>query len=110
MGNRGSDSKRRALKKKLEAVEDTCWLCGYALRPDAEPMTDYATEVDEEIPASLGGDVYGVRTPCHLVHRCCNNEKSGRILPQFALSEWFEENHMTRESYQAKELPSFWVV
>lgn len=109
MGNRGSDSRRRALKRKLEQVEDCCWLCGYALVPDAEPMTDYATEVDEELPASKGGDVYGVRTPCHLVHRCCNNKKDNDILPQYALAEWFEENHMSRESYQPAELPSFWA-
>lgn len=110
MSNRGSSYRRAKLKKKLEAIEHECWLCGYPLRPDAEPLTDYSTEVDEELPASMGGDVYGIRTPCHLVHRVCNNEKSGEVLPQYALAEWFEANHLSRESYQAKELPGFWVV
>lgn len=109
MSNRGSSYKRAKLKKRLEAIEDICWLCGYPLRPDAEPMTDYSTEVDEYIPASKGGDVYGVETPCHLVHRCCNLHKSADVLPQFALAEWFEANHLSRESYKSNNPPSFWV-
>lgn len=108
MGSRGSDSRRRSLKKKLQAIEDECWLCGFPLHNDAEPFTDYATEIDERLPASLGGDVYGVRSECHLVHRCCNQKKSDRILEQYALSQWFEENHKKRVSHIARKMPKFW--
>lgn len=90
MSNRGSSRRREALKRQLMRVESECWLCGYPLDNDAPPFTDFATEVDEEVPASLGGDVYGVRTPCHLVHRCCNNEKSGVVVKQYSLTEWME--------------------
>lgn len=80
MGSRGSDSRRRKLKAKLRQREDCCWLCGLPLQDDAPPMTTWATEIDEELPASKGGDVYGVQTPCHLVHRCCNIHKSDKIV------------------------------
>lgn len=110
MGSRGSDSKRRKLRRHLEHTEgDVCWLCGYPLHPEAQAYTDFATEVDEELPASLGGDVYGVLTPCHLVHRCCNLKKRGKVMEQYELAEWFEEEHLDRQSYLAPDTPDWWL-
>ena len=102
MGNRGSDRKRQALKRQLQKVETVCWLCGYPLDNDAPAFTDYATEVDEEVPASRGGDVYGVRTPCHLVHRCCNNLKDNSILEQYSLADWMRQRRAAEASIDAK--------
>lgn len=104
MSNRGNSSRRAKLKRQLQQVEHECWLCGFPLDNDAPYWDDLATEVDEETPTSLGGDVYGVRTPCHLVHRICNNKKSNSELEQYALRDWFISH--TKRQEQAKAKPS----
>lgn len=108
MGNRGNDSRRRKLKRMLQQRESECWLCGFSLDNHAEPFTDLATEVDEEVPVSLGGDAYGVETPCHLVHRMCNLKKGNKILKQGSLREWFIEQQKMRIETQA-EPTSDWL-
>ena len=92
MGKRGNSRRRSALKRRLSTHERDCWLCWYPLDFDLDWRDPLAVEIDEETPASKGGDIYGRRTPCHLVHRCCNIEKGDRILPSGALRGWFEEN------------------
>lgn len=102
MGARGNDYRRKQLRRRLEHEESNCWLCGFPLQPDAQPFTDLATEIDEEVPASMGGDVYGVRTPCHLVHRKCNIKKGGRIMEQGSLRGWFIAGEKRAEEQAAK--------
>lgn len=89
MGSRGSHRRREGLKRRLQQVETVCWLCGFPLDNSASPFTDFATEIDEEIPVSMGGDYYGVDSPCHLTHRCCNIHKGNKELKQGELRDWF---------------------
>ena len=102
MGNRGSDVRRRQLKHRLEQVETSCWLCGFPLVPNAEPFTDLYTEIDEETPVSKGGDPYGVSSPCHLTHRCCNLHKNNKKLEQGSLHDWFLERFRLQQNQEAE--------
>lgn len=78
MGNRGNDSTRRRIKRRLRMSEDTCFLCGLPLDDAAPAFTDWSTEIDEVIPVRKGGDPYGANTDLHLVHRCCNIHRNAK--------------------------------
>lgn len=89
MGNRGSDYKRRQIKKQLQQIETVCWLCWFPLDNDAPANTDYATELDEITPASLGGDTEDINN-IHLAHRICNNYRDNNAdIKDGMLREWF---------------------
>lgn len=87
MGSRGSDAKRRKIRKQLEQYETTCWLCGFPLDPTAPANTDMSTEMDEIVPKSRGGSTTDINN-IHLTHRICNNKwKSNQILKQGSLHD-----------------------
>ena len=89
MSNRVSDSKRRALKRRLRKEESCCWLCGFPLQDDAHWKTDWATEMDELLPVRQGGDPLGSNTDIHLVHRCCNNHRNAKEFENYDVDDWF---------------------
>ena len=108
MGKRGDSRRRARLKRRLAATEHDCWLCLFPLDFTLHWLDPMAVEVDEELPASKGGDVYGRRTPCHLVHRCCNIEKADRVLPHGALHGWMlarveNEKRKTKRTSTSRE-------
>lgn len=82
MGKRGNFRARERLKRLLMRREDVCWL---GLEPldfsVADPNDMRHVEIDEEIPASLGGNVLDPRN-CHLVCRRHNLMKGNKVLPR----------------------------
>lgn len=87
MGSRGSDTRRRSMKKRLQKVERCCWLCGLPLDNDAPPLSPMATELDEVIPCAKGGNPLDIEQ-VHLVHRMCNGHKHDKVLPPGSLHDW----------------------
>ena len=86
MGKRGNFRRRERMRRALSAVEHECWLCLGARGPldFSLPATHpLAVEIDEEVPVSRGGDPLDLSN-AHLVHRYCNIEKGGRVLPRGA--------------------------
>lgn len=86
MGKRGSSKKREQLKRRLMAYQDTCWLGLEPLDFTVDDPNDMRhVEIDEEIPASLGGSVLS-EDNCNLVCRRHNLMKGSRVLAYGALS------------------------
>ena len=75
MGNRGSDARRRALKKKLLKRDKVCYYCLLPLDPTKKFPDPWSVEIDEILPSSLGGDTLS-EDNTRLVHRCCNIHRS----------------------------------
>lgn len=79
MGNRGSDAVRRKLKRQLlKRDELICFYCLLPLDPSIKYPDDWSVEIDEVVPASLGGSTTDINN-LRLVHRCCNNRRSNRV-------------------------------
>lgn len=82
MGKRGNFRARERLKRLLMRREDVCWLGLEPLDFSVEDPNDMRhVEIDEAIPASLGG---GTLDPdnCHLVCRRHNLMKGNKVLPR----------------------------
>ena len=90
--------RRRELRKRVLAEENTCALCdkpidktiGYITGQHGPNCPSKCTgcipdpmraEVDEDIPRSRGGSPYD-RTNCHALHRTCNQFKSDQTLAE----------------------------
>lgn len=79
MGNRGSDAVRRRLKRQLwKRDEPICYYCLLPLDPQKRYPDDWSVEIDEVVPASLGGSTTDIDN-LRLVHRCCNIRRSNRV-------------------------------
>ena len=74
-------ARRRAIRARLLATQDTCALCGRPIDKSLRTPHPMSAEVDEIVPVSRGGDPLDIRN-CQLVHRVCNQRKgSGRKAP-----------------------------
>ena len=63
--------RRRQLRKRVLAEEDTCWLCGQPVDPDLRHPDPWSASLDEIVPVSRGGSQYA-RENCRLSHLVCN--------------------------------------
>lgn len=78
-GRYANGHRRRQLRARVLAEEDTCGICGQpvdrALRlgPDGKPHP-LSPEVDEIIPFSLGGSPLE-RSNVRIAHRACNQRR-----------------------------------
>lgn len=67
-------ARRRAIRARLLATQDTCALCGRPIDKTLRTPHPMSAEVDEIVPVSRGGDPLDIRN-CQLVHRVCNQRK-----------------------------------
>ena len=63
--------RRRQVRARVLAEEDTCWLCGLPVDKTLKTPHPGSPEVDEVIPVSLGGSPID-RSNVRLSHRLCN--------------------------------------
>lgn len=87
MGKRGNFRARRRLFRLLAKEQEVCWL---GLEPLDFSVTDPRdmrhVEIDEEIPASLGGATLDPAN-CNLVCRYHNLKKGNRVVPRGHFAE-----------------------
>lgn len=82
-GRYANGHRRRELRARVLAEEDTCGICGQpvdrALRlgPDGKPYP-LSPEVDEIIPFSLRGSPID-RSNVRLAHRVCNQRRGNKV-------------------------------
>ena len=70
--------RRRQLRARVLAEEDTCWLCEAPVDRTLKTPHPMSPEVHELIPVSKGGDPLD-RSNCRLTHRRCNQRQSDRL-------------------------------
>lgn len=71
---RRNGHRRTQLRNRVLAHYTTCALCGHPVDKSLPHLDDWAGEVDEIIPVSLGGDPLAWRN-VQLAHRICNRLK-----------------------------------
>lgn len=77
-------SARRKIRKWLLQTCDTCALCGKPIDKTLKTPHPMSAEVDEIIPVSKGGSPIR-RDNVQLVHRCCNQKKSNKLVAERAV-------------------------
>ena len=63
--------RRRQVRARVLAEEDTCWLCGLPVDKTLKTPDPGSPEIDEVLPISLGGSPIK-RSNTRLAHRLCN--------------------------------------
>lgn len=71
---RTNGHRRNAVRARVLAEENTCWLCGGPVDVTLPHGFPDSPEVDEVVPVSLGGSPYD-RSNCRLAHRLCNQRR-----------------------------------
>ena len=74
---RSNGSRRTAVRRRVLAAYDTCWICGRPVDKSLPPGNPWSAEVDEVVPVSKGGSPYDFHN-CRLAHRHCNQVRSNR--------------------------------
>ena len=77
-GHRGAFEKARA---KILATRDTCGICGKPVDFSYKYPHPLSPTVDHIIPVSKGGHPSDISN-LQLAHRCCNRQKSDKILAE----------------------------
>lgn len=72
---RTNGAKRNAIRRRVLAYYDTCYICGQAVDKTLKTPHPLSAEVDEVIPVSRGGSPYDWNN-VRLAHRACNRLKS----------------------------------
>lgn len=70
--------KRRALRRKVLALYDTCAICGKPVDKTLPAGHPLAPELDEIIPVSRGGSPTDLDN-LQLTHRICNERKGAKM-------------------------------
>lgn len=84
-------SRRKAMRKRVLAYYDTCYLCGKPVDKTIKTPDPLSPEVDEIVPVSRGGsptDWNNVR----LTHRQCNQLKKAHTAA-WAQARIYEKEH-----------------
>lgn len=69
--------RRRQLRTRVLAEEDTCGICGQPVDKTLRTPHPGSPEVDEIIPVSLGGNPLQ-RSNVRLAHRICNQRRGNK--------------------------------
>ena len=77
-GHRGAYEKNRA---KILATQEVCAICGKPVDKTLKSPHPLSATVDHIIPVSKGGHPSDLAN-LQLAHRCCNREKSDKILKE----------------------------
>lgn len=77
-GHRGAYEKNRA---KILATQDICAICGKPVDKSLKSPHPLSATVDHIIPVSKGGHPSDIAN-LQLAHRCCNREKSDKIVKE----------------------------
>jgi 5-methylcytosine-specific restriction endonuclease McrA len=77
---RTNGHRRTQLRRRVLAAYTTCALCGQPVDKTLPHLDDWAAEVDEIIPVSLGGSP-DRWTNVQLAHRICNRTKGNSTHP-----------------------------
>jgi 5-methylcytosine-specific restriction endonuclease McrA len=77
-GHRGAYEKARA---KILATQSVCAICGKPVDKTLKSPHPLSATVDHIIPINKGGHPSDISN-LQLAHRCCNREKSDKILKQ----------------------------
>lgn len=75
----GNHRARDAVRDRVLAEEDICYLCGLPVDKSLPRGNPMAPEIDDIIPVSKGGNPID-RNNLRLTHRCCNRRKSNHPL------------------------------
>ena len=76
----GSRPAYEAARKRILATATVCAICGRPLDKSLKSPDPMSATVDHIIPISKGGHPYDPEN-LQPAHRCCNREKSNRLLP-----------------------------
>ena len=77
-GHRGAYEKNRA---KILATQEVCAICGKPVDKTLKSPHPLSATVDHIIPVSKGGHPSDLAN-LQLAHRCCNREKSDKIMKE----------------------------
>ena len=66
-------------RKKIIAAQDVCGICGKPVDKTLRPPHPLSPTVDHIIPVSRGGHPSDISN-LQLAHRCCNREKSNKMM------------------------------
>ena len=69
---------RRALRKRIYAMQDVCGVCGRDVDKSLPAGSPLSPELDEIIPVSRGGSPYDIDN-LQLTHRVCNRKKGAKM-------------------------------
>lgn len=69
---------REALRKRVQAMSDVCYICGRPIDYSLPPSHPLSFHVDHIIPVSRGGGVYDIDNLAP-THRICNMRKSNTL-------------------------------
>jgi 5-methylcytosine-specific restriction endonuclease McrA len=78
---RTNGHRRTQLRNRVLAHYTHCHICGQPVNKQLPYLDDWAGEVDEVIPVSLGGNPYRW-TNVRLAHRICNRTRGNRPVEQ----------------------------
>lgn len=77
--------RRRAIRRRVLAAYNDCAICGQPVDKTLHHLDDWAPEVDEITPVSLGGDPL-LWANVQLAHRVCNQRKGNGTRPSKAVA------------------------
>lgn len=98
-----------AARKKILATQDICGICGKPVDKTLRSPHPMSATVDHIIPVSKGGHPSDLSN-LQLAHRCCNREKSNKLVKEVyaqtdenkLVSNRVLEQHNDWKSYKAK--------
>ena len=93
-GTRGSYESAR---RRILATATVCGICGRPIDKSLKYPDPMSATVDHIIPLSKGGHPFALEN-LQAAHRCCNREKSDRILP-------IERVTTEPQAYNNRDLP-----
>lgn len=76
---RSNGSRRTAIRRRVLAAYDTCWICGRPVDKSLKYPDPWAPVVDEAVPVARGGSPYDFGN-CRLAHAWCNRVKSDKTV------------------------------
>ena len=98
-----------AARKKILATQDICGICGKPVDKTLRSPHPMSATVDHIIPVSKGGHPSDLSN-LQLAHRCCNREKSNKLVKEVyaqtdenkLVSNRILEQHNDWKNYKAK--------
>ena len=100
-----------AARKKILATQDICGICGKPVDKTLKSPHPMSATVDHIIPLDKGGHPSDLNN-LQLAHRCCNREKSNKLVREVYAQNSSDENklisnrvleqHNDWKSYKAK--------
>ncbi len=89
-GHRGA---YEAARKKILATQDVCGICGKPVDKTLKSPHPLSPTVDHIIPLDKGGHPSDLSN-LQLAHRCCNREKSNRLVREVYLQSGVDEEKL----------------